>query len=123
MKLSDDIRVKYNEASRWWSASGCVDSEAEDYTIDLVYHILKEVGEVKFDDFNKRIDHPYLDREDGWKIGRIASLYIDESEDETIVARLVDGTEAYFEDFIELTNSSMLCYIFDSIGKPDWLGE
>lgn len=103
----------YEEASEWWNLSGNVSGKAEDRTIVLVYNLLKEVGKVEFDEFHRELEHPYSDG-NGWKIGKIKELYID--TDDHVVAKLSDGTETCFEDFIELDDSSMWCSIMDSLG-------
>lgn len=115
MELSTRIKEMYEEASEWWNLSGNVSDKAEDRTIALVYNLLKEVGKVEFDEFHRELARPYMSRFEGWKIGQIKELYID--NDEAVVAKLVDGTETYFEDFIGLNDSSMWCSIMDSLGS------
>lgn len=115
MELSTRIKEMYEEASEWWNLSGNVSDKAEDRTIALVYNLLKEVGKVEFDEFHRELARPYMSRFEGWKIGQIKELYID--KDEAVVAKLVDGTETYFEDFIGLNDSSMWCSIMDSLGS------
>lgn len=115
MELSTRIKEMYEEASDWWNLSGNVSDKAEDRTIALVYNLLKEVGKVEFDEFHRELARPYMSRFEGWKIGQIKELYID--KDEAVVAKLVDGAETYFEDFIGLNDSSMWCSIMDSLGS------
>ena len=114
MELSAKIKEMRKEASDWWRLSCNVSDKAKDRTIALVYNLLKEVGKVEFNDFHRGIVRPYISMCEGWKIGQIKELYID--TDEHVVAKLSDGTETCFEDFIGLDGSSMWCSIMDSLG-------
>ena len=113
MKLSNEVLKKLNQASEWWATSVCINREAENKTIELVYVLLKEIGKVEFDEFHQKIKYPYCDSTGDWKIGCIKELYID--EDDAVGAVLVDGTKTCLENFDCLATSVIWDGILDSL--------
>lgn len=113
MELSIEVLQALNQASDWWTASVKVANEARKKTLELVHTLLKEVGEVEFDETHRELEHLYYNGEFS-RIVRIRKLYLDESDN--VVAVLADFTEALLEDLDCLTDSQIWNAITDSLG-------
>lgn len=113
MELSIEVLQALNQASDWWTASSRVVREARQKTLELVHTLLKEVGEVEFDETHRELEHLYYNGEFS-RIVRIRKLYVDEYDD--VIAVLADFTEVLLKDIDGLPNSQIWNAITDSLG-------